>query len=73
MVNSWQSKSEPRWDLAFMTLQSKSERRSDLAIMLRDVAKLKNNPNIQITFGSGSVGPGLFWIENRILENHKKN
>ena len=25
---------------------------------------------MQITFGSGWVGPGLFWMENRKLENH---
>ena len=24
------------------------------------------------TFGCGWMGPGPFWIENRILENHEK-
>ena len=40
--------------------------------MLRDVAKLKTNSNIQEKFRSGRVGPGPFLIENRKLENQEK-
>ena len=41
-------------------------------IEIRDFAKLKKNPDIQITFGSGWVGPGPFWIENRNWKTMKK-
>ena len=41
-------------------------------IEIRDFAKLKKNPDIQITFGSEWVGPGPFWIENRNWKTIKK-
>ena len=39
---------------------------------LRDVAKLKKIPNSQKKFGSGWVGPGPFWKQNKKLENPPK-
>ena len=39
---------------------------------LRDVAKLKKNPNSQKKIGSWWVGPGPFWIENQKLKNPPK-
>ena len=50
----------------------KDKRQWVLALKVRDVVKLKI-PNIQKKVGSGWVGPGPFWIENRKLENTKTN
>ena len=41
-------------------------------VYFRDDAKLKKNPNIQITFGSGWVG-GFRAILARKLENHTQH
>ena len=45
---------------------------SYLVICIKGCCKVKTIPNIQITFGSGWVGLGPFWMENRKLENRSK-